>query len=153
MLFRSSLDILYDFIDYGEGINLDSSNLFMDLDAISYDETRELDSPWTKKFLALYSQVKTEKNLDQDFQIRKFEEALDQRAIAYKTPKGLSQISLVLNSSLDDILFIGHSGVLIEGQDQIYFVEKLSFQEPYQLLAFKSRLELNQYLMEKYGNY
>jgi hypothetical protein len=57
---------------------------------------------------------------------------------------------LVKNKRDEDYLFIGHTGVLFEGEDGLYFVEKLAFQEPYQVCKFKNRTELSDYLMTKY---
>jgi hypothetical protein len=40
--------------------------------------------------------------------------------------------------------------VLFDYNDKIYFIEKIAFQEPYQLTEFESRSQLNDYLMSKY---
>lgn len=44
----------------------------------------------------------------------------------------------------------GHTGILISHGEDLFFIEKLAFQEPYQLVIFKNRTELNDYLMTKY---
>ena len=49
-----------------------------------------------------------------------------------------------------NILFIGHTGVLVPCEDKLMFIEKLSFNEPYQALILNNRTELSDYLMEKY---
>ncbi|WP_418376190.1 DUF4300 family protein, partial [Agathobaculum sp.] len=63
-------------------------------------------------------------------------------------------ISVVLHdrfSDTDNTLFIGHVGVLLlAGDGSLYFVEKVVFQEPYRLVKLRNRIELNDYLMEKY---
>ncbi len=54
-------------------------------------------------------------------------------------------------SEEENYLFIGHVGVLIPARDgQLYFIEKLAFQEPYQMIKFASRQDLSDYLMNKY---
>lgn len=51
----------------------------------------------------------------------------------------------------EGFLFIGHVGVLISlGNQELLFIEKVAFQEPYQAIKFSNRQELNDYLMEKY---
>ena len=41
--------------------------------------------------------------------------------------------------------------MLIPARDgQLYFIEKLAFQEPYQMIKFSSRQDLSDYLMNKY---
>ena len=44
----------------------------------------------------------------------------------------------------------GHTGVLVPFDDKLMFIEKLSFNEPYQAVIVNSRTELSDYLMEKY---
>lgn len=36
------------------------------------------------------------------------------------------------------------------GDGSLYFVEKVAFQEPYRLVKLRNRIELNDYLMERY---
>ena len=55
-----------------------------------------------------------------------------------------------MHSTLDDQLFIGHVGVLVPHKDGYLFIEKLSFQEPYQAVQFADKEQLNTYLMTKY---
>ena len=50
----------------------------------------------------------------------------------------------------DNYLFVGHTGILFESDKKLYFLEKIAFQEPYQLTRFNNRSELNDYLMKKY---
>ena len=62
-----------------------------------------------------------------------------------------SLISVFFHFGEDNYLFIGHAGVLISAEDgKLLFIEKLSFQEPYQVIKFGNRVELNDYLMNKY---
>ena len=50
-----------------------------------------------------------------------------------------------------NLLQIGHSGILLPTPDGgLWFLEKLAFQEPYQLVSFGNRQQLQDYLMEKY---
>ena len=48
-------------------------------------------------------------------------------------------------------MFVGHTGVLVPTKNHKYlFIEKLSFQLPYQVTRFESKEQLNDYLMEMY---
>ena len=50
-----------------------------------------------------------------------------------------------------EYLFIGHMGALIHMEDgKLLFIEKLTFQAPYQDIKFDNRVDLNDYLMNKY---
>ena len=64
-----------------------------------------------------------------------------------------SLISVMFHESIDEndnYLFVGHTGILFESDKKLYFLEKIAFQEPYQLTRFNNRSELNDYLMKKY---
>ena len=65
-----------------------------------------------------------------------------------------SFISVLFHSQLsadENTLFVGHVGVLVPlKQGGILFVEKLAFQEPYQVIKFQNRTELSDYLMNRY---
>ena len=42
------------------------------------------------------------------------------------------------------------AGLSQAGDGSLYFVEKVAFQEPYRLVKLRNRIELNDYLMERY---
>ena len=45
---------------------------------------------------------------------------------------------------------VSYTHLLPAGDDGLYFVEKVAFQEPYRLTKFESRAALKSYLMAKY---
>lgn len=68
----------------------------------------------------------------------------------------LKETSMISVWFLDDLepdnirLFVGHVGVLVKDGTGYRFIEKLSFEEPYQVLTFQSKAALNTYLMQSY---
>ena len=69
-------------------------------------------------------------------------------------PKDVRMLSVVLNDNLDgDYLFIGHVGVLLPLNDGYLFLEKISFEEPYQALKFSKKKDAYRYLKNKYKDY
>ena len=63
-------------------------------------------------------------------------------------------VSVVINDNLDgNYLFIGHVGVLIEDNGKYLFIEKLSFEEPYQAIKFPDKESCYKYLKEKFEDY
>ena len=63
-------------------------------------------------------------------------------------------LSVVIHDNLDgDYLFVGHVGVLVPDKDGFLFVEKLSFEEPYQAIKFSTKEQCYKYLSTKYENY
>ena len=54
----------------------------------------------------------------------------------------VSLISVVLHDSDFNTLFVGHAGVLINLDDKYLFVEKIAFEQPYQISVIKSKNDL-----------
>ncbi len=54
----------------------------------------------------------------------------------------VSLISVVLHDSDFNLLFVGHAGVLLDLGDKYMFVEKIAFEQPYQISIIKSKDEL-----------
>ena len=52
-----------------------------------------------------------------------------------------------------EIPFVGHVGVLVPTTDGYLFVEKLTFEEPYQAIKFASKKDCYKYLTTKYKDY
>ena len=76
-----------------------------------------------------------------------------QRGIAFVDNPDIRMINVVFHSQEDayNSLYIGHSGILLPTPDgELWFVEKLAFQEPYQVVVLQNRKQLQAYLMEKY---
>ena len=68
-------------------------------------------------------------------------------------PTKASLISAVFHSQItpeENMLFVGHVGVLVPYEGKLLFIEKLAFQEPYQAIIFANRTELSDYLMNRY---
>ena len=64
----------------------------------------------------------------------------------------VSLISVVMHDEYDDLLFVGHTGVLINLDDKYLFIEKLAFEMPYQITVIKSPQDLKE-LFSKRANY
>ncbi len=63
-------------------------------------------------------------------------------------------LSVVVHDDLDgQSLFIGHVGILVPSEDGYLFVEKLTFEEPYQAIKFSTKEDCYKYLDTKYENY
>lgn len=103
-----------------------------------------------EKFKTLFSQVKTEATRDVSVHAKKMEEHLSK----FKLNDKARMVSLVLHDNLDgDVLFIGHVGIMVEHEGKYLFVEKLSFQEPYQALKFNQKEDVYRYLYKKYKHF
>ena len=126
--------------------------LFLDLETLAADPA-VLCGDSTSKFCALFAPVTAADSTETAEQVKALRAGWAERGVAFK--EGTARlISVVLHdrfSDTDNTLFIGHVGVLLPaGDGSLYFVEKVAFQEPYRLVKLRNRIELNDYLMEKY---
>ncbi len=126
--------------------------VLMDLSALEEDASamevvdRDLD-----RFKVLYSTVPTEATKDIETHVKHVQADWADRGISFKENDKASLVTVWIHEQFDeDYLFIGHVGVLFETDDGLYFVEKLAFQEPYQISKFDNRTELSDYMMIKY---
>lgn len=127
-------------------------SLFTDLETINADPDA-LCGDSTAKFCALFAPVNAADSTETEAQVEALREGWSARGIAFADSKA-SMISVVFHdkfSDEDNTLFIGHVGVLLPAEDgSLYFIEKVAFQEPYRLVKIQNRMELSDYLMEKY---
>lgn len=126
----------------------DDSLLFVDNDAI--DKGKVFGSEDKDAFDILFSRVKTEATTDVKVHAEKMEHFLSQ----FKFNENARMLSVVVHDDLDgQSLFIGHVGILVPSEDGYLFVEKLTFEEPYQAIKFSTKEDCYKYLDTKYENY
>ena len=126
----------------------DDSLLFIDNDAI--DKGRVFGAEDKDAFDILFSRVKTEATTDVKVHAAKMEQFLSQ----FKFNENARMLSVVVHDDLDgQSLFIGHVGILVPSEDGYLFVEKLTFEEPYQAIKFATKEDCYKYLDTKYENY
>lgn len=143
----NSFILLKDNIEIKKG-NIDDSLLFLDNSAIKTGNL--FDEKETEQFRMLFSKIKTENTKDINVHAKKMEEHFSN----IKFDENARMISVVLHDNLDgDCLFVGHVGVLVKNKDEYLFIEKLSFEEPFQAIKFKSKEECYNYLFLKYKHY
>ena len=126
----------------------DDSLLFVDNDAI--DKGKVFGAEDKNAFDILFSRVKTEATTDVKVHAAKMEQFLSK----FKFNENARMLSVVVHDDLDgQSLFIGHVGILVPSEDGYLFVEKLTFEEPYQAIKFATKEDCYKYLDTKYENY
>jgi len=126
----------------------DDSLLFVDNDAI--DKGKVFGAEDKDAFDILFSRVKTEATTDVKVHAAKMENFLSK----FKFNENARMLSVVVHDDLDgQSLFIGHVGILVPSEDAYLFVEKLTFEEPYQAIKFATKEDCYKYLDTKYENY
>ena len=129
-------------------VKSDSELLFQDKDAI--DKGKLFDAKDRADFEILFSRVKTEATQDVKVHAKHMEDYYKQFTFDDKA----RMLSVVVHDNLDgDSLFVGHVGVLVPTTDGYLFVEKLTFEEPYQAIKFASKKDCYKYLTTKYKDY
>lgn len=129
-------------------VKSDSELLFQDKDAI--DKGKLFDAKDQADFEILFSRVKTEATQDVKVHAKHMEDYYKQFTFDDKA----RMLSVVVHDNLDgDSLFVGHVGVLVPTTNGYLFVEKLTFEEPYQAIKFASKKDCYKYLTTKYKDY
>lgn len=146
----TSYGLMKDSISIGKPNTKNASWLFFDEEALE-NSPEELFTPSEKEgFETLFSYIPTEDTKDISVHVKKVKEDWESKEITFLNKDKRSFISVFFHDE-EGYVFIGHSGVLIPTEDgKLLFLEKLSFQEPYQAVKFDNRIELNDYLMNKY---
>ena len=129
-------------------VKSDTELLFQDKDAI--DKGKLFNAKDQENFEILFSRVKTEATQDVKVHAKHMEDYYKQFTFDDKA----RMLSVVVHDNLDgDSLFVGHVGVLVPTTNGYLFVEKLTFEEPYQVIKFASKKDCYKYLTTKYKDY
>lgn len=144
----NSFLLLKDDLSIKDDMDIDDEMLFMDKEALKdLDLFNDED---LENFYKLFSRVKTSSSKDPKVHAKVMEEFLSK----VDFPEDASMVSVVLHDNLDgDYLFIGHVGVLLPLDNGYLFLEKISFEEPYQAIKFSKKEAAYMYLKEKYRDY
>lgn len=148
----TSYGLLKDFISIKNTTIANPKDVFMD--DMSLDNWPL--TPFTEEeracFDSLFSTVSTEASKDINVHYESFMKSWADKGISFDSDSPVSLICVVLHTTLDgNELFVGHAGVAVSMEKEILFIEKLSFESPYQAIVFSSKKELYDYLMETYN--
>ncbi|WP_311480275.1 DUF4300 family protein [uncultured Anaerococcus sp.] len=128
--------------------NPDDEMLFMDLEKIK--EGHLFDGQVSETFRKFFSRVPTDESKNPEDQAKVMEKYFE----GWSFPRDASLVSVVIHDNLDgNYLFIGHIGVLVKTDEGYLFVEKISFEEPYQAIKFPNRQAVYDYLKNKFKDY
>lgn len=142
-----------DFLDMDTDGEIRDDELFLDREALDEDDSVLLHTGDLNAFRRLFSVIPTEGTEDVSVHAARIQEDWKERGIRFAESDRVSLITVWFHDQLseeENELLIGHAGVLITADDGLYFIEKLAFQEPYQVIRLDSENELVAYLMKKY---
>nr|WP_311565300.1 DUF4300 family protein [Peptoniphilus grossensis] len=144
----NSFLLLKDEMKFKIDTKIDDDLLFMDEEAITNSNLFTAEE--FKNFKGLFSRVATKSSKDPKLQGDLMSEFLSN----FSFPEKIKMLSVVLHDNLDgDYLFIGHVGVLLPLEKGYLFIEKISFEEPYQAIKFPDKESCYRYLKEKFEDY
>ena len=144
----NSFLLLKDEMKFKMDTKIDDDLLFMDEETIK--NSNLFTDEEFKNFKGLFSRVATKSSKDPKIQGDIMSEFLSN----FNFPEKIKMLSVVLHDNLDgDYLFIGHVGVLLPLESGYLFIEKISFEEPYQAIKFPDKESCYRYLKEKFEDY
>lgn len=126
-------------------INIDTiekeygSYLMFDIDVLENNKDYELINQKQLDFINLFNEIDVS-NINEEFK-NVFPNKLKEHNFKINSNK-VSLISLIMHDSDFNTLFVGHAGVLINLDDKYLFVEKIAFEQPYQISVIKSKNDL-----------
>ena len=142
-----------DFINIPANSKIRDDMVLMDIAALEEDNTAIKNKDELNKFKALFSTISTKSTKDINEHVEILKKDWKDRGISFDESTSARLITVVFHDCTDNndnYLFIGHTGILFPSNNKLFFVEKIAFQEPYQLTVFNNRIELNDYLMLRY---
>lgn len=123
--------------------------LMLDLDAIDTDKQISMTNQEKLNYTTLFNWIPLDNAKTLEQHEEKIETALKDRDIKIDESKGLSIINIYVHSTFDNVRFVGHTGVLMDTDDGLLFVEKYGPDTPFQATKFHNREELKKYLLAR----
>ncbi len=150
----TAYSLLGDFINISGESEIREDMLTMDMSALKEDNAAINSNEDISKFKILFSTIPTKNTQSIKEHVKNVKKDWKERGISFDESKTSAKLITVWfhesNGNDDNYVFVGHTGILFTYKNKLYFVEKIAFQEPYQLTVFNNRTELNDYLMIKY---
>ncbi len=111
--------------------------LMMDVDAIENTDKYSILKSREADFTTLFGEMPIPQSGLADALPQNWEK----HGISFNSEK-VSLISIVIEDTMSPVVFVGHTGLLIDEGQYLLFVEKLAFEQPYQVTKFNNTDEL-----------
>ena len=116
------------------------SYLMFDIDVLENNKNYEAIKNDQQKFINIFNEMDVSAVLNEEYK-NVYPNKLKELGFKINNDK-VKLISVVLNDNEFDLLFVGHAGVLIELSDKYLFIEKIAFEQPYQISVIKDTNDL-----------
>ena len=146
----TSFSLMGDYITVKNPAAGDTTMLFSDFEAIGAKHLFQGEE--RKKFDTLFSYIDVTNTHDTKELAKEIIASWKKKGISFHNDKmHMMSVFMTMDDGKNQVQeFIGHTGILLEDGDHYLFVEKLAFELPYQVEEFRSRQEVNDYLMACY---
>ena len=146
----TSFSLMGDFITVKNPAAGDTTMLFSDFEAIGAKHLFQGEEK--KKFDTIFSYIDVTNTHDTKELAEEIKASWKKKGISFHNDKmHMLSVFMTMDDGKNQVQeFIGHTGILLEDGDHYLFVEKLAFELPYQVEEFRSRQEVNDYLMACY---
>lgn len=144
---RLTVFLLMDQLIQSKGSEKYGSYIMMDVDEIESNDRYNSIRDKMSNYISVFDEVSVANAKTEEDFIQAFPNAWKNRGVEF--PEGTaSMISVVMNDPDGKVMFIGHTGVLIENGEELYFIEKLAPTMPYQVTKYSSRKQLQEELVD-----
>lgn len=123
--------------------------LMFDVEAIDQEERFASFRDNKNKFITIFDPVKVKEGSTLEEHMEAIQKAWKERGITMEDNGNISLVTLYLHDTLDNLRFIGHTGVLLKQEDGLMFVEKYGWNMPFQCTKFDNEEELVRYVLDR----
>ncbi len=148
----TSFTLFKDFLNIDNLTDKVSQDLIFDESSIKNFPVKIFSDEEKQKFLTFFGGIPTPLVKDKKVHIENIKKYFKEHNIKFNTKPGFSIISMFNHNEFDNVLFIGHIWILLEADEKYLFLEKLSFDLPYQAVIFDKKSQVYDYFMKKYGD-
>lgn len=121
--------------------------LMFDVEAIEMEKRYETFNK--EKFITIFEPVAVETDSTLEDHIDAIEAAWKSRGISIQDNGKVSLITMYLHDNYENKRFVGHTGILLDLEDELLLIEKYGWNEPFQATKFKSENDMVNYLLSR----
>ncbi|BBF42341.1 membrane associated protein [Lachnospiraceae bacterium KM106-2] len=145
----ASFLLFHNFVETSKRNEASDHYLKFDLAGMKEDPLYQSIQPLINCFTVLMNPIKVSKEDTMQQHIDKIQNEWKRREIKFEKNTSVKLISVFLHDPFEQKRVVGHGGILVEGKDQLYFLEKYNSGYPYQLTIFPEEEHLVSYLLAR----
>ena len=144
----AAFELFKDFVSTKGEIQPDNYLMF-DIEAINNNPIVSFTDEDKEKFINLFNPVNIGNVKDTNQIVELIKQDLNKREVKIDNEGKASLINIYINDESENKMFVGHSVVMIENDDEYLVIEKFSPLDPFQISKFSSRKDVKKYLLSR----